>query len=179
MKIYNPLLIKTGSQEMIQYWESPEPKRSVLHPEFDYLEMLEKWEKEVKTLDVHPSAVEEIKAELYILLNPKYSYELFEIDIETNGISISGIEDRLYIDGGYFKLKPDNTELNTIKLNTGDIYSRGEPIPSAEEETPQTWDEILSRKNFNHQDLAGYESYSDFLIYYLTKNYLPPTRINN
>lgn len=104
-RIFNTTLIKTGSQ--IQYWESPEPKNGDRYTGIQRdlkNNQYKAWLSSSKTLDVHPSAVEEIRDIAF-----KKSYKVgdgFIKELEGNGISLSGIEDRLYIDGGYFHLRP-------------------------------------------------------------------------
>lgn len=135
MKIYNPLLIKTGSQEQIQYWESPEPNRDDYHEPWSQhvSNEIKRWQKSVKTLDVHPSAVEEIWQYLKQLKGwDDLNVAALKLMKTSFTASLSGIEDRLEIKSNCCGRCTDYEECDKMQK-----YFILKPIPSKEEETPQ------------------------------------------
>ncbi len=137
MKIYNPTLIKTGSQEQIQYWESPKPQPDdyIIEAESNlYNHDLDVWRVLVKTLDVHPSAVEEIEDLLFSKegINPHNEHEIVMFyDKLKTGIPLSGIEDRLEIKEYCGK----QGLCSCFDCESVKQYFILKPIPSKEEET--------------------------------------------
>ena len=145
MKYYNLTLIKTGSQEQIQYWESPEPKQSEFmgiyfnRPlQFTFENAYKKWKESVKTLDVHPSAVEEIDDFAYEIYKKFHACSNFNFgEHKRQGISLSGIEDRLEIKctGCDWDLSKPLSKTAIACCPDSRYYFHLQPIPSKEEET--------------------------------------------